>query len=323
MHPPAAHGPQSQSFHSSPHPPFSNRTPTDSLPPSPGPASALAHMVPGIGVSWYRAGTSGNQPSAKLTQGPGGGSWWRDPRCSSQALPHTLNRQAHTQTPRHPPRKCPSIPGQALAVISTRMLPFFKPPSMPIACLTCHAHATPCPCHRKPVKIPMPLGKIAHRVCAHISKHHGLTWQHAQQRPTALERTLGGGPNVSPAPHLDALDMPSYPTALTRRLRAPAPRQCHGLKEETHSCLPSEGVPGSHQTGAEHPVHRHPAGASQSAGQSASSPLAGRLKPSSQNHNRESVRRIDRLLPTTPGQISAQSAVEGCDLHHHLAHPPI
>lgn len=53
------------------------------------------------------------------------------------------------------------------------------------------------------------------------------------------------------------------------------------------------------------------------------SPLAGRLKPSSQNRNRESVGRIDRLLSTTPGQISAQSVLEGCDLHHHLAHPPI
>ena len=53
----------------------------------------------------------------------------------------------------------------------------------------------------------------------------------------------------------------------------------------------------------------------------ASSPLAGR--PPSHNHDRESLGRIDTVLTTTPGQISAQSLLEGCDLHHHLARLPI
>lgn len=59
---------------------------------------------------------------------------------------------------------------------------------------------------------------------------------------------------MSPAPHLDALDLPSYPMKLTRRPHPPVSRPSHGLEEETRSYLSSGGVPGSYQTGAELPA---------------------------------------------------------------------
>lgn len=87
------------------------------------------------------------------------------------------------------------------------------------------------------------------------------------------EHAWRGAPNVSPAPHLHALTCHHIQRALTRRLHSPASRSSHGLERETSSCLPSEGVPGSHQAGAEQPVHRPPAGPSQSAAQSVSQSL--------------------------------------------------
>ena len=111
--------------------PCSSHAPTATFFLAPGPAFALAHMGRGVRVPWYPAGTSGNQPSAKPTQGrpgslgaPGGGTLGAlaRPYLTPSSQERERERGSHPRTVAPAPQK-PSFPGQALAVISTRMLP--------------------------------------------------------------------------------------------------------------------------------------------------------------------------------------------------------
>lgn len=166
----------------------------------------------------------------------------------------------------------------------------------------------PCPCHaivhaiEKPLRFPYHPGKMPIVRAQLDAPRLDLAAPLARANNTK-EHAWRGAPNVSPAPHLHALTCHHIQRALTRRLHSPASRSSHGLERETSSCLPSEGVPGSHQAGAEQPVHRPPAGPSQSAAHSASQSVSQvtscRPVHPSQNHKRQSVGRIDRLLSTT------------------------
>lgn len=159
MHPLTAHGPQSQSFHCCPHSPFSNPTPTDNLLPSP--RTCIRPCSYGRVLLGHRSIQQELRETSHLPsqpQGPGGRTWWRDPRCSSQTLPHTSKTDRESRTgPANAIHSWPSSSCDHHAHATLKPLPCRSP------CLTCHAHATPCPCHRKTVKIPMPLGKNAHR----------------------------------------------------------------------------------------------------------------------------------------------------------------
>lgn len=150
----------------------------------------------------------------------------------------------------------------------------------------------PAHAHRKTVKIPMPLGKNAHRVRAQVASL-GSTHSRGQRR---LGGRQGGVLNVSPAPHLDALDVPSYPTALTRRLHAPAPqpeswsRTGNTLMSTVRRCarIPSDRRRAPCSTVIQ------PGGQPVSRAVSQFTHLfAGRLKPSSQKP-RQGVRGQDR-----------------------------
>lgn len=80
----------------------------NNLLPSPRTCICPCTYGPGTKVPWYRTGTSGRQPSAKLTQGPdrfcGGGTLCALARpCLT---PSQTDREVHTFAQSHRPRKC-------------------------------------------------------------------------------------------------------------------------------------------------------------------------------------------------------------------------
>lgn len=165
----------------------------------------------------------------------------------------------------------------------------------------------------------MPLGKNAHRVRAQVASL-GSTHSRGQRR---LGGRQGGVLNVSPAPHLDALDVPSYPTALTGRLHAPAPpaRVMVSNRKHTHVYRPKV-CPDPIRPAPSTLFHRHPAGgpASQPGSQPVHSPLCRpveTLQPETATGS-PWAGSID-FSPRLQGRSAPSPSWGGCDLHHHLA----
>lgn len=158
----------------------------------------------------------------------------------------------------------------------------------------------------KAVKIPMPLGKNAHRARTTRATHS------RGQRRQGSTQGGRGAPNVSPAPHLHALTCHHVQRPLTRRLHSTASRSSLGLERETHAssairrCARIPSGRRRNTLSMDSILLQPGAPASQPPSLSQFTILPAASPSPSHDLNRESVVRIDRLLSVTQGQISTQ-----------------